>query len=331
VIEMWRRIAPAWVLVLLAPFVGEFLLGNTTLSAAFAYPMDAAMYGAGAVLVREVTRRTGRGWPTMLALAAAYGLVEEGFADMSLFNPRFAGLHLLDPGNLFGIGWTWWLFVLTLHVVWSMGTSIALTEALYARRGTGPWLGRVGLTVTAVVFVAGVALVHVTFRGGLPSFPAYELSVGQVALTAVATALCIVVAFLFPRVDRRRRTGTGRVPAPWLVALLAAVAGAVFELANHGLPGGWPIPVDLVLYAAVAVLLVAWSRRTGWTVRHAFAPAAGALLVYCVVGFVAQPKHGVDLVGQVGFVLLTLALTALAVRRTAAAPAPAPEPARTAA
>ncbi|BCJ39082.1 hypothetical protein Athai_65850 [Actinocatenispora thailandica] len=321
---MWRRIAPAWVLVLLAPFVGEFLLGNTTLSAAFAYPVDAAMYGAGAVLVREVTRRAGRGWPTMLALAAAYGLVEEGFGDMSLFNPRFAGLHLLAPGNLDGIGWTWWLFVLTLHVVWSMGASIALTEALYARRGTAPWLGRVGLTVTAAVFVVGVAVIHWTFRGGLPGFPAYELSAGQALLTAVGTVLCIVVAFLFPRVGRRHPAGTGRVPAPWLVTLLAAAAGAVFELANHGLPGGWPIPVDLVLYALAAVLLVGWSRGRGWTARHAFAPAAGALLVYCVVGFAAQPKHGIDLAGQVGFVVLTLALTALAVRKTAVGRVPAP-------
>jgi len=310
---MWRRTAPAWVLVLLAPYIGEFLFGNTTLSMAFSYLIDAAMYGAGAVLVREVARRTGRGWPTMLALSLGYGLVEEGLGDMSLFNPDFAGQHLLRAGNLFGIGWPWWLFVLTLHVVWSMGASIALAEALFARRGTAPWLGRVGLTVTAVVFAASIGIMQAVFRTGFANFPGYRLSAGQAALTLALVAASVAVAFAFRRVGHP--TGTGRVPAPWLVVLLAAVAGGIFQIAVHILPGGWPVPVFLALYAAGIVALVRWSRRTGWSARHRFSPAAGALLVYCVVGFAAQPKHGIDLLGQVFFATLALVLSGVAFRR----------------
>ena len=62
------------------------------------------MYGGGALLVRELTRRSGRGGLTLLLLGAAYGVVEEGLGDMSLFNPNFLGLHLLARGRLFGIG-----------------------------------------------------------------------------------------------------------------------------------------------------------------------------------------------------------------------------------
>ena len=87
--EMTRRIAPALVLVFLAPFVGEVLLGNTPLRLIGAYLLVLPMYGFGALFIRELSRRTGRGWPTILILGVAYGVVEEGLADMSLFNPNF--------------------------------------------------------------------------------------------------------------------------------------------------------------------------------------------------------------------------------------------------
>jgi hypothetical protein len=41
------------------------------------------------VLIREITRRTGRGWPTILLLGAAFGLVQAGLIDQSLFNPGY--------------------------------------------------------------------------------------------------------------------------------------------------------------------------------------------------------------------------------------------------
>lgn len=65
-------------LFLLAPFIGEFLLGNLTIGELGLGPVLAPLYGCGALLVREVARRTGRGWPTMVMLAAAYTLTEEG-------------------------------------------------------------------------------------------------------------------------------------------------------------------------------------------------------------------------------------------------------------
>jgi hypothetical protein len=46
--KMTRRIAPALVLVFLAPFVGEVLLGNTPLRMIFIYLLVLPMYGFGA-------------------------------------------------------------------------------------------------------------------------------------------------------------------------------------------------------------------------------------------------------------------------------------------
>lgn len=56
------------------------------------------------------------------------------------------------------IGAWWTLFVLTLHTVWSSSVPIALVEALAARRRTTPWLGRIGLVVTTLVYLLGADL-----------------------------------------------------------------------------------------------------------------------------------------------------------------------------
>ena len=65
-------------LLLLAPTVGEYLLGNIPLSQYGDVLFLMPLYGAGALLVRESARRLGRGWPTIVLFAAAYALVEEG-------------------------------------------------------------------------------------------------------------------------------------------------------------------------------------------------------------------------------------------------------------
>src|SRR3712207_2128446 len=53
--------------------------------ALFAAGFFAMLYGCPALLIREVARRTARGWPTMLLLSAAAGLLQAGVIDQSLF------------------------------------------------------------------------------------------------------------------------------------------------------------------------------------------------------------------------------------------------------
>ena len=133
-----RGVAPAIVLFLTAPIVAEFLLGNMPITMLGLLAVLAPMYGGGALLVRETVRRTGRGWPSILVLGIAYGILEEAYFDQTLFNPDFLGLHLhlLDPAFLpaLGIGVWWTIFVLTLHTVWSITVPIALVEAMVPER-----------------------------------------------------------------------------------------------------------------------------------------------------------------------------------------------------
>jgi hypothetical protein len=80
------------------------------------------MYGAGAILVRETVRLNGGGWPSILLLACAFGLLEEDFVTQSLFNPDYLHLRLLDFGFLpsLGTAFPWAIFVVSIHAVWSI-------------------------------------------------------------------------------------------------------------------------------------------------------------------------------------------------------------------
>jgi hypothetical protein len=91
-------------LFFLSPLIAEFLLGNAAIDAINVVPFIAPLYGGGALLVREVARRTGRGWPTMILLAFAYAVIEEGLVTQSLFNPSYFGYDLLAAAHIAVMG-----------------------------------------------------------------------------------------------------------------------------------------------------------------------------------------------------------------------------------
>ena len=96
--------------------MAEFLLGNLPIKMLPVILILAPLYGGGALLIREVVRRAGRGWPSIVMLALAYGIVEEAYTTQSLFNPNYLklNLHLLQPAYIpaIGMGAWWTIFVL---------------------------------------------------------------------------------------------------------------------------------------------------------------------------------------------------------------------------
>jgi hypothetical protein len=95
---------PVACLLFLSPLIGEYLVGSLPMSMLGLLPLMMAMYGAGALLIRETVRRRGGGWGSIVLLGAAYGLFEEGFVTQSLFNPNYLHLRLLDFGWIASLG-----------------------------------------------------------------------------------------------------------------------------------------------------------------------------------------------------------------------------------
>jgi len=318
-----RSILAALTLFFVAPLVAEFLLGDFPLTwLALLIPM-APMYGGGALLIRELTRRSGRGWPTMLLLGCAYCLIEEGYTTQSLFNPNFLGMHLLRFAWIpsLGIGAWWTLFMLNVHPFWSIGVSIALVEGLFPSRARTPWLGNFGLSIAAALFAAGV------WFNTYYSIHTYHFvaSRPQFLITALFVVAFAAAAFLIPRPAAQKTSGS--VPSPWLTGAIAFLLGVgvflSFPIWNWGAVGSM-LAVDLVFL----FLLWEFSRRSGWTLLHTLSVGSGGAVFYGVHAFVGNPvvpsPKSIVLASRVLFLVLALAFIAVAVSRTRGALAASP-------
>ncbi|WP_327638034.1 hypothetical protein OHB24_06560 [Kribbella sp. NBC_00482] len=310
-----KRSLPALGLFFLSPLVAEFLLGNLPISALFALLGLAPLYGGGAVLIRELVRRRGWGYPSVLILALAYGVLEEGITTQSLFNPNYVDHRLLDPGHIgfLGMGAPWTLFVLGLHTVWSITVPIVLTESI-SRRPREPWLGKIGLSVYGALFVVGVVA---TTAIQLKNDP-FVASPAQFAGVAVAIVALVALAVSVGR--RTSRRTAGMVPSALLTGAAVLVLGSAWMVADELTDNGWITAAMLLLLELVtAVLLTVWSRRSGWTQRHSMAAAGGALLTYAWHAFPETPvfdaSRTVDLIGNTVFALLALVLLVFATIR----------------
>jgi hypothetical protein len=302
---MMRRLAPALSLFFLAPLVAEFLLGDFPITLLPLVLALAPLYGGAGLLIREVARRTRRGWPTIVVLALAFGVFEEGLLTQSLFNPDYAGVHLLVAGFVpaLGIAIPWTIFVLTLHTVWSISTPIALVEESTSVGRTRPWLGGPGIVITALLFVAGSITTFATSYGMGNHFLASPVQLG---VSAAIVVVLVVIALRFPRVSLPNNPG--RVPQPWLAFAITIVAGVLFmEGGNLTLWLG--VAVVTLTLAGMTVLIMRWSARSSWGNWQRYGLAAGALLTYSWHAFTSLPviSDGGPVVDTVSHIIFAVA------------------------
>lgn len=308
----------ALALFLLAPFIGEWLFGNQPITALGSLVLLAPMYGGGALLIREVARRCGLGWPTMILLAAAYALAEEGPIDQMLWNPLYGGIDFAAAYADTHVPWLGTsgqlvFDALSVHAIWSISVPIALVEA-FDPAPRRPWLGLIGLAAVAAIFIAGSAFLAMAQIEADP----FVATPWQYATAAIAIIGLVAAAFAQ---SRYHEAALGAAPRPWLVGLAVFALTSLYfgrDLMSDALSGWNSVALGCGLAVFGFVLLARWSGRAGWTRGHAVAAAGGAVLTYAWVGF----DHGRSLdvppqttvLGSTVFALASLALLAAAIR-----------------
>jgi hypothetical protein len=311
-----QSVLPAIGLFFLAPLVAEFLLGNLPITMLSALIVLAPLYGGGALLIRETTRRAGRGWPSIVLLALAYGIFEEGFTTQSLFNPNYLSLnlHLLQSAFIpaLGIGGWWTVFVLALHTVWSISVPIALVEAAVPDHAATPWLGSSGLWIAAVLFALGsIAVTLGSYRQDH-----FVSSTAQFVAAAVAIACFVFAAFNLRSLGGP--AGSGFIPNPWFAGALALAGGSAILVIPPPW-GWWAVGAILLIELGIAAAILVWAKRAGWTMRHKLALAGGAALAYAWHSFFSKPVVGGSgiavHIGNAVFALGALALIVFAAKR----------------
>jgi len=124
--------------------------------------------------------------------------------------------------------------------------------------------------------------------------------------------LVLIAAAALPRWRRPPDRSVRPAPHPLRVALLVIGARAGGELVT-----GWPgVAIEITLFAVAAVVVVAWSRRTGWGQPHVLAAWSAGLVSAAGFAYVVptyEPAGPVDaLVSDIAISVVTVTLVAAA-------------------
>lgn len=260
---------------------------------AFSLVFFAALYGAPALLAREVARRAGWGWPALLLLFLALGIAQACLIDQSLFSTDYQDYEgweetraaTLIPGT--GVSAFNVHNFLGGHVTFSFGAPIALAEAWRPAHRDRSWLGPVGIVVAVLAYAATAAMI-------LSDPESHSASTTQLVVSGAAILVLFLLAAL---VGRRHRRRTRQDPAPrarkappvpvvlGCVLVLALVAGMVEE--------NWTGVVVASTATGLVALLVWWFSRTpDWGPRHVAAVALPHLLTRGSLAFTYFPLAG---------------------------------------
>ena len=242
-------------LLLLAPSIPELLTGSTPITSLATNPpgfvlsfgIDVALYGAGALLIREFAVAYRKGWASILLLGAAYGIGEEGFGAHTFFATGGAPVFLLGTyGHAFGVNWLWALGLTTFHATYSIALPILLSRLWFPAVSNVRWFDRGSLGLLAAAYLGVVGLFG-TLVGHGPTPAAFAFFV-VVAAVLIALAAWVPTDLLRLRSERSRIGRVGLVLAgslsfaAWVSVLVfatnptlpAVVAAAAIVLVNLG-------------------------------------------------------------------------------------------------
>lgn len=325
-LETPQRVGPVRLLLVLAlavfsPIAAESLVGyddstGNVLALVSGLLVFVPLYGAAAILIRETARRFGIGWGGVLAIAAAFGVVQAGIIDQSMFSQDYRGIDYWQ--DMTGPTWIAPLglaassaltFVLG-HMIMSFAAPIALVEGFGPRHADRPWLRPFGLVVTTLLYLAGAWMVldwHYETESD-------HASAGQLAGAGAVALALVALAFTFGR--RKTERVERHVPPLWVI--VAASAIAVFAMALYETWAGVALTVGVL--GALGFGAAYFARSTAWGPRQAAALAVGALLSQALTGFLVTPIGDVDPVAKYAHnaaaTLLVLVLGCWALRRT---------------
>ena len=325
-----RRLLPIVAVLLGAPIAAEMLQAYLPVTGQLAQSLMAMvflapLYGGAALLIREVTVRTSRGWVCTLLLAAAFGIAMPGLIDLSLGgqeNPNIPYLSAFrDPTAIPGLGvsvfptlaWT------TGHVMMSIGAPLALLYALAPEHRGRPLLGRLALPTALFTGTLIGVQIHIDGRRTFDYVPSFGQVAGVLAVITVLVALALSplgnaprdvqrAEKAFPEAHSLKRRGSTAS------AVLIVTAGVAAKVVIDLLPPTWlGVAVLLTILATMSIALRWASTSQPWGAREVGLLGAGVIIGAILVGFFTPLPSGVTIASKViqGFVLLAAAVGAL--------------------
>ena len=166
---------PLLFLLLLTPGIPEYLSASSQITLLVLNPVlfflflgaNIGLYGSGVILIREAMIRWKKGWASVFLLGVAYGIVEEGLALWTLFNPLAQPVGNLGfYGHWLGVNWVWTVGLLIFHSVYSIGLPIFLFGLAFPELKSKSLVSGLGVKTTLVTLIIDF---HRTFHSRVKS------------------------------------------------------------------------------------------------------------------------------------------------------------------
>jgi hypothetical protein len=307
-------------LLFLPPMIGELLSGSSPPLSFFSGGIIflVLLYGCGTLLIREAKARWKLQW-SVIFLAVAYGIIEEGTMVQSFFNVDHVDLGVLSGYDMYlGVQWPWSIALTVYHATISTLVPLVIVEYLYPGYKNIPLLKKRGtaLCLAGFIFVILFWLMVGIFFRDIPMYATYHFSYALNSVTLLVVAILIWLAYQF---KTSRISSKTRVLSPftfgfigfWIMIINLFIPNILAEMQT---PGGITILIQLIWVALLLLFLFYQVYNGNTTKRHIVSLVFGFLLFFIVltplqeVGMAENPDPtaGMLAVGIVAFGLLIL-------------------------
>jgi hypothetical protein len=301
---------PVVLLAFLTPGIPEYLSSSSALNAIILNPvffpiqlvLNLGLYTPGALLIREAMIRWNKGLGTVLIMGVAYGILEEGVALSTLFDPNASAVGVLGSyGHYAGVNWVWVAGILPFHAIFSIAMPIVLLGlALPHTNGERFLQGKKLHTTVAILILDVIALM--LFVYGLAKFWMGDtVFVGSL----VAIAILVYMAWRAPRDFGLAKVG-GRLGGPRTTFVVGVALWPVAVL-SQSIPesAGVPAALDFILVIVVQTLFMVYILRafSSDNDRREIIMAVGLILPIAIFGVIAELALPVILLADAAFVL----------------------------
>ena len=268
--------------------------------------------------MREAKVRWNLQW-SVIFLAIAYGIVEEGLMVKSFFNPGHVDMGILSAyGSLLGIQWVWTVQLIIYHAVISILMPIAIIELLWPEYKNVPLLQKKGLilTFTGISLVTIFGMIYFGAQEGnkmVPYHPHPLLLVGSF----------LIVVLLVWLAHKYRNSKISTINMPVLPSFIFGICGFIIQAINLIIPGSFAeaqisavftIITQFFIVALIFLFVIYQIYNRNITKSHMVSFVFGSILFYILLTpvheFVEEmnqdPTQGMLIVGIVSLVLLVL-------------------------
>ncbi len=295
--SFWSRMAPALLLMLLAPVMAEVLPGATRLSALFVLPVQICVWGGGALMIRYAVRRWRLGWRNMLLLALVLSIAEECLIQQTSLAPMVLYIKGEVYARAFGVNYVYFLWALAYETVFVVFLPIVLVELMFPRRRDELWVSRGGLITVMAFFVIGCFFAWYSWTQ-IARVQVFHVPAFNPPVTAVLIAVAAIGGLLFAALGpwRARLAASAapmRPPSTWGVAgcgFVWAVLWYGLVLLGFGIEPAFPpaiaVTAGLAMLAAILWRLPRWTAHPAWQANYNYALVFGTLTGAMLAGFV---------------------------------------------